>query len=240
MMTQFEIEKLSQRFQTTQQNVRREYVQHLFLSNFYKQKGSDYFLFKGGTALRIVFNSPRFSEDLDFSAEVYKTKVIEDIIVLTLGEMEKTGIKTKINEAKETTGGYFADINFELEDSSLTVLLQFSKRKTNDQMEVVSIVNDFVIPYTVCILKREQLFNEKIQALLTRSKPRDFYDIYFLIRSNLINESQKKLLIQVKDKLSSSKINFNSELKQFLPISYSGIIKNFNQSLQTELDKFVR
>ena len=48
-------------------NIVREYFQHLFLSQLYRMEKSDNLLFKGGTALRIIYGSPRFSEDLDFS-----------------------------------------------------------------------------------------------------------------------------------------------------------------------------
>jgi len=238
MITGSSLQSLGQKFQSTQQNIRREYVQHLFLSNLYQQSNSHQILFKGGTALRIVFNSPRFSEDLDFSAQLYNKSLIESIIISTLKEIERFGIKTDIVESKETTGGYFANLTFLIENIKVPILLQFSKRKKTDRHEIVTISNDFIPPYTISLLNRQQLIEEKIQALLTRSKPRDFYDIYFLIRSNLISQSQKQLLSQVKTILSSTKINFSYELKQFLPKSHWPIIKNFKQNLQSELDKF--
>ena len=238
MISGSDLQSLSQKFQSTEQNIRREYVQHLFLSNLYQQTNSPKIMFKGGTALRIVFGSPRFSEDLDFSTQIYNKTYIENTIVSTLKEIERFGIKTDIVESKETTGGYFADITFQIENTKIPILLQFSKRKKGDTHEIVTISNDFIPPYTISLLDRQQLIQEKIQALLTRSKPRDFYDIYFLIRSNLINLPQKQLLSQVKTKLSSTKINFGYELKQFLPKSHWPIIKNFTQNLQTELNKF--
>ncbi|PIP53056.1 hypothetical protein COX08_03080 [Candidatus Beckwithbacteria bacterium CG23_combo_of_CG06-09_8_20_14_all_34_8] len=238
MITTQNIQILSQRFQTTQQNIRREYLQHLFLSYFYQQPGSLDILFKGGTALRIAFSSPRFSEDLDFSTQIYNTNTIENIIVSTLTEIERINIKASINESKETSGGYFADINFQFNNIEIPILLQFSKRKSNDTQEIITISNDFIPPYIISMLNREQLFTEKIQALLTRGKPRDFFDIYFLIRSNFISQTQKLLLQQVETKLESTKINFNFELKQFLPKSHWPTIKDFRHNLQTELNKF--
>jgi len=238
MITISNLQLLSEKLQSTQQNIRREYVQHLFLSNLYQQSNSHQILFKGGTALRIVFNSPRFSEDLDFSTQVYNKSLIENIIISTLKEIERSGIKTDIVESKEITGGYFANLTFLIKDIKIPILLQFSKRKKTDKHEIVTISNEFVPPYTISLLSRQQLIEEKIQALLTRSKPRDFYDIYFLIRSNLINQSQKQSLSRVKAILSSTKINFSYELKQFLPKSHWPIIKNFSQNLQTELNKF--
>ena len=49
----------------------------IFLSYLYQEPGSEKLLFKGGTALRIVFKSPRFSEDLDFSGFNFKHAEIE-------------------------------------------------------------------------------------------------------------------------------------------------------------------
>ncbi|MFH0797741.1 MAG: hypothetical protein V2A65_11960 [Candidatus Omnitrophota bacterium] len=56
------IKKLASQYQTIEINVAREYVQHLFLSIFYQEPDSEKVLFKSGTALRIVFQSPRFSD----------------------------------------------------------------------------------------------------------------------------------------------------------------------------------
>ncbi|MDP1760196.1 MAG: nucleotidyl transferase AbiEii/AbiGii toxin family protein, partial [Candidatus Woesebacteria bacterium] len=62
------LEKLSRQYQMgIFPNVVREYFQHIFLGELYKLPNSEKLLFKGGTALRIVYGSPRFSEDLDFS-----------------------------------------------------------------------------------------------------------------------------------------------------------------------------
>lgn len=63
------VKRLATQTQTTELNILREYLQHLFLSYFYKRKDSEKVLFKGGTALKFIYGSPRFSEDLDFSAK---------------------------------------------------------------------------------------------------------------------------------------------------------------------------
>ena len=48
-------------------NIVREYFQNVFLAKLYTLSEAEKMLFKGGTALRILYGSPRFSEDLDFS-----------------------------------------------------------------------------------------------------------------------------------------------------------------------------
>jgi predicted nucleotidyltransferase component of viral defense system len=232
------IRSLAIKNQTTELNIRREYVQHLFLSYFYRLPQSHGIYFKGGTALRIAFSSPRFSEDLDFSASLYNGKAIEKVIINTLKEIHREGITTDILESKETSGGYLADIDFSLGDDRVRVLLQLSKSTKTDTGEIITVSNDFMPAFTISILNRRQLFAEKIQAAIIRSKPRDFYDIYFLIRSGFLHREDKEMLAQVTSQLSVSSINFERELKLFLPKSHWPIIRDFRKNLMQELERF--
>ncbi|MBS3906484.1 MAG: nucleotidyl transferase AbiEii/AbiGii toxin family protein, partial [Syntrophaceae bacterium] len=45
----------------------REYWELIILRGLYESPQGRYLIFKGGTALRLAYGSPRFSEDLDFS-----------------------------------------------------------------------------------------------------------------------------------------------------------------------------
>ena len=109
------VEELARRFQTSRDNIAREYCQHLFLSRFYQQEGSEKILFKGGTALRILWNSPRFSEDLDFSGFSVLQKEIEDRVQETLVKIEQEGLSVDIQESKKTSGGYLGKLFFKWE-----------------------------------------------------------------------------------------------------------------------------
>ena len=237
MISGEEIQKLTVKFQTLELNVRREYYQHLFLSYFYQQKTTSSVFFKGGTALRIIYQSPRFSEDLDFSTNLRDIKVLEQAILLTLQETEREGIVVSLKEAKETSGGYLAIISFETDEEPVVIQLEISLRQGDKKGEVVTIANDFIPPYTIVSLGREQLVEEKIRALLTRQKPRDFYDLYYILRSGLLSLDQKKLLAQVREVLRLTKINFEGELKQFLPKSHWSVIRNFGQALEREIER---
>ncbi len=89
MITNEHMRVLAIKYQSTELNIRREYLQHLFLSYFYQQPATDTVYFKGGTALRIIYQSPRFSEDLDFSTAHSGTKEIEQAILRTLYAIER-------------------------------------------------------------------------------------------------------------------------------------------------------
>lgn len=238
MITEESIKTLAKKYQTTEQNVRREYLQHLFLRYLYKQKGADRIYFKGGTALRIIYHSPRFSEDLDFSTSLKSVSFLEKIIIGTLSEIEREGIETEIKEAKKTSGGYLAEVAFALNGVAVNILLEISLRNIGKAGQTVVVAGDFVPSYVIEQLQEQQLIDEKMQALFSRRKPRDFFDLYFILRANLLSVSQRKMLVKVEDALNKTQINFTKELKEFLPKSHWLIIKDFTSVLRRELRKF--
>lgn len=231
MISQDFIRALAGKFQTTELNVRREYVQHLFLSYFYRQPQTSSVCFKGGTALRLIFGSPRFSEDLDFSAPLTPIKSLENLVIDTLQVIEKENLETEIVESKKTTWGYLSHLQIH----STALELNISMRDADIESQVITLAGDFLPPYTIVSLAPSQLVTQKLTALLTRQKPRDFYDLYFILRKNLLLPSQKNSLPSILRILSSTGINFESELKQFLPKSHWPIIRDFKSSLVQEI-----
>src|SRR3989338_3044611 len=122
------LKQLADRQQTTMDNIVKEYFQHLFLSFLYREKKSEGLLFKGGTALRIVWRSPRFSEDLDFTGSKITTGQIETLMEATLEKVEAEGIKTDIEESKKTSGGYLAIFHFETDEYQSGIQVEVSLR----------------------------------------------------------------------------------------------------------------
>ncbi|MBU2577771.1 nucleotidyl transferase AbiEii/AbiGii toxin family protein [Patescibacteria group bacterium] len=235
MITADKIHELAGKKQTTELNIRREYVQNLFLSYFYQQKETDKVFFKGGTALRIIYGSPRFSEDLDFSAAYFGVKEIEEAILNALNEIQRENIKVVLRESKKTSGGFLALVEFD----GISINLQVSLREGEKRGEALTVVNDFIPPYTIISLSKDQLVEEKMQALFSRQKPRDFYDLYFMLRANLIPIDRRNFLKKALGMLEKTSINFRKELEQFLPHSQWPIIKNFKSVLQRELQRFI-
>lgn len=231
MLAQDEVKRLSLKLQTTELNVRREFIQHQFLRFFYQQPNSQKVFFKGGTALRIAYQSPRFSEDLDFDSKLGFNE-LERAMQSTLELLDKDGVKSEILESKKTSGGYFGIIKLD----NLKTSLEISSRK-NSKGEPITIVGDFTLPYTIFLLSRENLFSEKIDAFLSRQKPRDYYDLYFILRSNLLNSSQKKRIFKAIPLVKSTNIDFRKELKIFLPKSHWAVVGDFKKVLLREIQR---
>ncbi|MBI5032598.1 MAG: nucleotidyl transferase AbiEii/AbiGii toxin family protein [Chloroflexi bacterium] len=248
MITADAIKKMAIAQQTTELNIAREYAQHLFLSGFYQQRGTQQVMFKGGTALRIVYNSPRFSEDLDFSGFGVRVSEIEDWVAGASEGIEQAGIAVSIEESKKTSGGYLGILDLEFSGYQVRVLFEISLRRKNGlRGRGVLVASDFVPAYTVTLLPEEALVEEKLAALLDRGKPRDtctcvrckcFFDCYFMLRKNMITPKQHQVLFKVKQVLAGTRINFKAELGDFLPRSYQPIIGDFKKTLMAELERY--
>lgn len=240
MLSRENLEKFTKLYQTDTENVAREYCQHLFLSFLYQQPDSERLLFKGGTALRLLFKSPRFSEDLDFTGTGIIQKTVEELFANTLLEIERTGMRVEITEAKETTGGYLGIATFFLYDLKIKIQIEVSLRQGKRLKGTRTLVHSEYLPaYTVVHLPIEDIISGKLQALFARTKPRDFYDYYFLLSGNFPIVKEKKNLEIVLKLLQDSKINFKTELKKILPVSHQMILKDFKKILAQEIKKFL-
>lgn len=246
MITRQFIARLATKLQTTEDNIAREYCQYLFLSYFYKKNGAEKIVFKGGTALRIIFNSPRFSEDLDFSASNEGAVPISEINRLidnTLSDIKNEGIECEkeVNPGTqgETSGGYFAIIKLKMLEFDSEIRLQISFRAPEKVISKTTLIqNDFIASYVVTFLTEPILVSEKIEALLERKKPRDFFDLYFILRHGELIKyipsipNLKNRLLELIGQASG----LEKELKVFLPVSYHTLLKDFKERLQKEIE----
>ena len=231
--------QLAIKTQTSFRNVAREYVQNLFLRSFYTSRGSQEFLFKGGTALRIVFGSPRFSEDLDFTG-INKNAPYEDILTDSLDNLSLEGLTIDIIESKPTSGGHLADINVTLFDEIIGIKNQISYRDSHIKMsENIIVASSFVPTYSLFLFDRKIMVEEKVAALIERNKPRDFFDLYFILRdTNLHHElhltADQRNKIKEKIKKQDKKL-LKNVLKPLFPKSYWLVIEDLPSALKREL-----
>lgn len=245
MITRASISALAHHYHTSEfPNIVREYFQHLFLSELYQQAGAERLLFKGGTALRIVYGSPRFSEDLDFSyfsANRGGTRpAIEKNLLSVLSKIEEIGVKTVLKEAKATSGGYLSLVSFQADEyPPVNVALNISARqKPVVKPEADSIASDFVPTYTLLHLPKIEIVAEKVfSALPARHKARDFYDLYFLLRKGMLTSPQKQTLAGMQGRFRRwmAALNFRSELGVLLPADQQAIVKDFPRALEDEM-----
>lgn len=226
----------ARRTQTTELNIAREYCQHLFLSAFYREQGSERVMFKGGTALRILYGSPRYSEDLDFSGFRIGTRELEDYVASGAAELERSEIPVSLAESKKTSGGYLAILTCTVRDLPVRIQLEVSLRRRDDLKGRGVLVTPELLPaYTLTQLPEGLLVKEKLAALKARGMPRDYFDLYFMLRKGLVSPENKRHLLVAKEALLASRMNFGRELSPFLPRSSAAVVRELRRVLLDEL-----
>jgi len=238
MLSDNELRRLARKNQATEPNTAREYVQHLFLNYLGQKEDSKKFLFKGGTALRIVYGSPRFSEDMDFTLPGLPEANVKTTVEAVLSDMGKEGFEFS-TEYHKTSGGHLILAKTSVYDWPLRIELNLSsRRKKNAHPEFHTISSPYMPAYSLAALSENQLVEEKIGALLARKKPRDVYDLYFIIRASLdkkpVIDNRKKLVEAIE---AVNEANLKPELKSFLPPTHWQTLTHLKTNLLKELSR---
>ena len=209
----------------------KDYLQHVFLF-FLSKESKDEFVFKGGSALQKVHGLNRFSIDLDFTLKKdEEKKAIEKVC----RNMRDFGLETeikRIEEFKELGRTFVLKIKGPLYDGTektLTILrIEISHTKDlflePEVKEIIPIYPD-IPPYFILVMKLEEILAEKVRAIFWRSKSRDVYDLWFILRKNadinfdLINRKLEyyKMSFSLENfekKIEECRENWENELKQ--------------------------
>lgn len=192
MLTRAQIQRLAQRQHVGMQIQERDYLQHLLLLALTGR--SQGLVFKGGTALRLVYRGNRFSEDLDFNvaAGVDSPAVVAALRSLwqqVVSDLADFGVLAEMRNEWDGEVGYSLDVSYQgplydgRDRSKGKVRVDVSRRlePVEMQRELVRSEYDDVRPFVVTVLTPEHLLAEKVRALVVRAKPRDLYDVWLLL-----------------------------------------------------------
>ena len=220
------------------EHIEKSYFQDLLL--FYLFKKTNKFIFKGGTALYKIYGLPRFSEDLDFSiTEDLSLEEAERII----GEITENSNYFKIKSLKRVKDSLLIKISCAgilTKYNTLRVDINF-KNKLLRGFDVKNLISDYVDinPFSLRILKIEEIIAEKVHAILSREKARDLYDLFFLLRiakfdKELVEEKLKIFEMKLEKKLLEKRISnlekvWEKELRAFVldELPNFNIVKDF-------------
>ncbi len=184
------LSRYPQRLQGFKENILKEYLQYRILDIIYGSKYAARLIFLGGTAIRIVHQGVRFSEDLDFDNRGLDEKQFEDIARIIHRELTLDGYTVAIKNVFK--GAYHCHINFPglLYEQGMSghkaerILIQIDAEPqgyayTSDKF----LVNQFGIFRYINTVPVALLLSQKIFACLNRKKEkgRDFFDVVFLM-----------------------------------------------------------
>ena len=248
MITQEQVSALAKKNKINETVIFREYLQLVFLQKLYQKPPSQNIFFKGGTAIHLIHQAPRFSEDLDFSV----TSSMSDFnayMATVLKRMEnEEGITWK--ERKSIAGKQFFLAAEDILPYKTTIALDFSFREkvfSNDR-SIIQTAYPVLFTSYVHHLSREEMLAEKIRAVMTRRKGRDLYDLWYLlskgteVRQDMLRKKLAYYEISeaanadiVKRVASFSKKDFVLDLRPFVPLNERDRLPEFFDILQAQI-----
>jgi len=203
MISKSELTRIAEMKHLTIRNAEKDYLLEFLLYSLSDDRRS--LVFKGGTALYKFYNLNRFSEDLDFDAigkRLDSDKIIKKIIRnLELSGMQRA-LPEKIEYSNET------NIRFAIrgplydgsKNSMSRVIINISKRERPISPSIKLLISTFpeIPSFELSVLNIEEIAAEKIRCIITREKPRDIYDLWFLSKKGItldVSLINKKLKI---------------------------------------------
>ncbi len=167
-----------------------EYLQSELLDSLFKLPGAEQLSFIGGTAIRLFFNSQRFSEDLDFDNFGLAYDQFKELLLKACRELSIKGIELEFRFLrKNRTAHCYIKFPSLLQKYGLSahreekILVSVdAKRKKKLVTPEMRALNKFGIFRNILINPAPILLSQKFLAILfrQREKGRDFYDASFL------------------------------------------------------------
>lgn len=189
-------------------NLLREYLQYKTLEIIFDSRLEDKLVFMGGTALRMVYDNTRFSEDLDFDNRGLDKRELEELSASVKRGLQREGYPVELGMVFKKAFTCNIKISQLLRDYGLTghraekVLIKINAEPQqfaykSDQV----ILNKFDVFLRINVVPADILLAQKIYATFNRRRPmgRDFYDVVFLLGRTKPNPEYVAQKLKIKD-----------------------------------------
>ncbi|MCK4328842.1 nucleotidyl transferase AbiEii/AbiGii toxin family protein [candidate division WOR-3 bacterium] len=170
----------------------REYLQILILDGVNKE--TDMMLFEGGTALHLIYNFQRFSEDLDFLAPGLSMTDFTELMESIVKRLIRMGFVVSITRFRERGGllscfidipGVYRHYGIISNKERLRIKVEtLSSVGYSPEVEIRVLSGFDARDIVISLLRKDMLAAEKIAMVLTRGRERDYYDALFLLHRN--------------------------------------------------------
>lgn len=177
------------------EHIEKSWMQDRLL--YYLSKKQDDLVFKGGTALYKFYSMPRFSKDLDFSTK----KKVNEALLKPFCESNKIRLSYKTIK-----GSHLYKLRFRgVLTQSNTIRVDINVTKSIYSVDQKTFISHYpdVPPFVVNVLSLDEILAEKIHAIFNRTKARDLYDLFFILRITTVTPKIKRFIVK---KLSDRKI----------------------------------
>jgi predicted nucleotidyltransferase component of viral defense system len=178
----------------------RDALQQRLLTYLYRGAESSSLVLKGGAAMRVLMESARYTQDLDFDHDPHRSLASLQKTVRSAIDRAMQGsglIQVSISEPKQTDTVARWKISCRTsagEELHLTV--EVSRRRGPDLVHVIKVpvqIADRTLPRVyVSVYDEQALTDNKLSALLDdrRTAPRDIYDLELLLARGVCPSAQ--------------------------------------------------
>jgi predicted nucleotidyltransferase component of viral defense system len=227
-MTREELLKYIRELGISADQILREEAEMEILDALAKDKISQRLIFYGGTALRLAYGCPRFSEDVD---------LLDLNNALNFSDFKEFAIKIaesregwRLADLKNKRKTIFALINIRDEKIKHAFSIKIEIHKPAGKVSLdygLRLLKSPVSPAEPLLLVPElyELKRLKIDALGNRKKARDFFDLWFI--AQLMREE----FSLPENNPGFSEREFKNELKVFLPRKYYAVIDEIYEKI---------
>jgi len=224
MLTQTQAQKFAQEQHTTVDNILKEHYQIYLLDLLLNSALENSLIFKGGTALRLVYGSVRFSEGLDFSLS---GKVDYSDFKGTVERIEGVIPEARVKDIYDKRFTFYAKVMFDIPFQRIPAGIKIEVNKdTHDFTPTIGLIrspfNNLEIIGRVYTL--ESILKDKLRIIeqQERREPRDLFDAWYI--------SQKlKLPMVIKEEYKYTQKELMDRLNPYLPENYRKVIELFKR-----------
>lgn len=172
--------ELSKKLQISVDRVVQEEYELVLLKEIFDSSLGKRLVFKGGTALRLAYGSPRFSEDLDFS------------LLETISEKEFCGLMQRIGRLLETLKlvecrkkYYTLFALFKVTEDFLaqpfSIKIEVARRKKIRNYELKLLTSQVSnLQVLAKVMALDDILADKLNAAKGREKSRDLFDLWYI------------------------------------------------------------
>jgi predicted nucleotidyltransferase component of viral defense system len=215
----------------------RDAFQLRLLTFLYRGSTSSSLVLKGGAAMRVLTESARFTQDLDFDHDPHRSLAsLQNTVRAAIDRaIQGSGlVGTSISESKQTdTVARWKISGRTSTGENLHLTVEVSRRRAPDPSHVLKIpvqIADRTLPRVyVSVYDEQALADNKLAALIDdrRTAPRDVYDLELLLARGVVPSAeavdnlggQAALMQRVADKLDLMSWSlFRDEVLPTLPV----------------------
>ncbi len=187
MVTKAELVSIARKQKLPLGMIEKDFVMTLVLREIYNSQFKNTLVFKGGTALHKLYLHKRLSVDLDFTAlDEFDSDIFKNILLIK-----------EINSEIRKIRAFEKSVSIDLKYISLlnypdSIKIDISLReKPLLELKEVPVHSPYFPDSLVLTFQIVEIASEKMRALIQRKRPRDYLDMWLLLKELEFKDFEK-------------------------------------------------